>query len=100
MDRSFRQQTATPAPVNNPAVSPNERQQVTALARGLQILQCFTTTRKQLGSTEISRLTGLPQPTVWRLCQTLLQAGFLNVSPGSQRLQLGASVLALGFAAS
>jgi DNA-binding IclR family transcriptional regulator len=76
------------------------RHQVTALARGLAILQCFTTTRKQLGSAELARLTGLPQPTVWRLCQTLIQAGFLAAAPGSQRLQLGASVLALGFAAS
>jgi DNA-binding IclR family transcriptional regulator len=76
------------------------RQQVTALARGLAILQCFTTTRKQLGSAEIARLTGLPQPTVWRLCRTLVQGGFLAVAPGTQRLQLGASVLALGFAAS
>jgi DNA-binding IclR family transcriptional regulator len=76
------------------------RQQVTALARGLAILQCFTTTRRQLGSAEIARLTGLPQPTVWRLCRTLVQAGFLSVAPGTQRLQLGASVLALGFAAS
>ncbi len=75
------------------------RQQVTALARGLAILQCFTTTRKQLGSAEIARLTGLPQPTVWRLCQTLVQAGFLAAAPASQRLQLGASALALGFAA-
>src|SRR5207237_1641253 len=82
------------------ATNPDERHQVTALARGLAILQCFTTTRKQLGSAEIARLTALPQPTVWRLCRTLVQAGFLGVAPGTQRLQLGASVLALGFAAS
>jgi DNA-binding IclR family transcriptional regulator len=80
--------------------APDARHQVTALARGLAILQCFTTTRRQLGSAEIARLTGLPQPTVWRLCRTLVQAGFLAVAPGTQRLQLGASVLALGFAAS
>jgi DNA-binding IclR family transcriptional regulator len=80
--------------------SADERNQVTALARGMTILQCFTTTRRQLGSTELARLTALPQPTVWRLCQTLVQAGFLMAAPGSQRFQLGASVLALGFAAS
>ena len=86
--------------MNDAAAPPNERQQVTALARGLQILQCFTTTRRQLGSAEIARITGLPQATAWRLSQTLLRAGFLSASLGSQRLQLGASVLALGFAAS
>jgi DNA-binding IclR family transcriptional regulator len=82
------------------AANTDERNQVTALARGLAILQCFTTTRTQLGSTELARLTGLPQPTVWRLCQTLVQTGFLAAAPASQRFQLGASVLALGFAAS
>ena len=81
-------------------VPPEDRRQTTALARGLEILRCFTTTRTQLGSAEIARLTGLPQPTVWRLCQTLLQTGYLLPAPGNQRLQLGTTVLALGFAAS
>jgi DNA-binding IclR family transcriptional regulator len=92
--------SAASTSVKSMTASPDERRQVIALARGLQILQCFTTTRKQLGSAEIARITGLPQATAWRLCQTLLRAGFLNTSIGSQRLQLGASVLALGLAAS
>jgi DNA-binding IclR family transcriptional regulator len=100
MDKTLRQKTAASSPMNGAAASPNERQQVTALARGLQILQCFTTTRRQLGSAEIARITGLPQATAWRLCQTLLRAGFLSASLGSQRLQLGASALAMGLAAS
>jgi DNA-binding IclR family transcriptional regulator len=100
MGSHLRKKTAASSPVNDTAAPANERQQVTALARGLQILQCFTTTRKQLGSAEIARITGLPQATAWRLCQTLLRADFLSASIGSQRLQLGASVLALGFAAS
>jgi DNA-binding IclR family transcriptional regulator len=73
---------------------------VTALARGLAILQCFTPMRTQLGSAELARATGVPQPTVWRLCQTLVQAGFLGVAPGGQRFQLGTAAMALGFAAS
>ncbi|MGP1678310.1 MAG: IclR family transcriptional regulator [Burkholderiales bacterium] len=100
MDKTLRQITAASPAVRDATGSSNERKQVTALARGLQILQCFTTTRKQLGSAEIARITGLPQATAWRLCQTLLRAGFLSTSLGNQRLQLGASVLALGFAAS
>jgi DNA-binding IclR family transcriptional regulator len=100
MNKRLRQISAASSTLNDAAASPNDRKQVIALARGLQILQCFTTTRKQLGSAEIARITGLPQATAWRLCQTLLRAGFLSTSLGSQRLQLGASVLALGFAAS
>lgn len=100
MGSNLRKKTAAPSSVNNPAAASTERKQVIALARGLQILQCFTTTRKQLGSAEIARITGLPQATAWRLCQTLLRARFLSTSLGNQRLQLGASALALGFAAS
>jgi len=73
--------------------------QVIALARGLDILQCFSAAHPQLGSTEIARLTNLPQPTVWRLCQTLLQYGFLLSVPGSPRFQLGTAALTLGVTA-
>lgn len=75
-------------------------QGVIALARGLEILQCFTLSRAHLGSAEIARLTGLPQPTVWRLCQTLVQQGFLLPTTSGQRLQLGTAALTLGIAAS
>jgi len=74
-------------------------QGVIALARGLEILQCFTVTRAQLGSAEIARLTGLPQPTAWRLCRTLVQQGFLLPTANGQRLQLGTAALTLGIAA-
>ena len=56
---------------------------VTALLRGLDVLRCFTEQKKVLGSSEIARLTKLPQPTVWRLCQTLVKAGYLTVEPGA-----------------
>jgi DNA-binding IclR family transcriptional regulator len=74
-----------------------DRQFVTALARGLDILRCFSRTRPALGTAEIARLTGLPQPTVWRLCYTLLQEGFLTMGE-QNRLKLGIPVLSLGYA--
>lgn len=76
------------------------RQPVIALSRGLDILQCFSVARPQLGSAELARMTGLPQPTVWRLCQTLVQSGFLLPTASGQRLQLGTAALSLGIAAS
>lgn len=72
---------------------------VTSLLRGLEVLRCFNDSRRSLGSSEIARLTGLPQPTVWRLCETLKQAGYLTTEPGDTKFQLGLSVLTLGFAA-
>jgi DNA-binding IclR family transcriptional regulator len=72
---------------------------VTALLRGLDVLRCFTEQRQLLGSSEIARLTGLSQPTVWRLCKTLEQAGYLLAEPPDNRFRLGLPVLTLGFAA-
>jgi DNA-binding IclR family transcriptional regulator len=69
---------------------------VTALARGLEVLRCFTAERQELGSSEIARLTGLPQPTVWRLCKTLAQLGYLVPGSTPDRLRVGAGVLTLG----
>jgi len=72
---------------------------VTALARGLDVLRCFTVERQDLGTSEIARLTGLPQPTVWRLCKTLSQLGYLVPGRTPDRLRVGAGVLMLGHAA-
>lgn len=76
-----------------------DRQFVTALARGLEILRCFSAERRWLGTTEIAHLTGLAQPTVWRLCHTLQKTGFLSLVPGKDKLQLGVAAIALGGAA-
>jgi len=75
-----------------------DRQFVTALARGLDVLRCFTPERKVLGATEIAQMIGLPQPTVWRLCHTLSRTGYL-VPTQDGKLRIGAPVLSLGYAA-
>jgi DNA-binding IclR family transcriptional regulator len=72
---------------------------VTALARGLDILRCFTPEQMDLGTSEIARLVGLPQPTVWRLCRTLTELGYLVRGATPDRLRVGAGVLLLGHAA-
>jgi DNA-binding IclR family transcriptional regulator len=69
------------------------------LTRGLEILRCFSRSGVALGSSDIARLTGYSQPTVWRLCQTLLQQGYLVSVGDSGKFRPGLSVLALGFAA-
>jgi DNA-binding IclR family transcriptional regulator len=76
-----------------------DRQYVTALARGLEVLRCFTRATPSLGTAEIARITGLPQPTVWRLCHTLLQEGYLVQDDRSDKLRPGIPVLGLGYAA-
>ncbi|WP_201188587.1 IclR family transcriptional regulator [Pseudomonas fluorescens] len=76
-----------------------DRQYVTALARGLQILRCFSHDRPELTPQEIVRMTGLPQPTVWRLCHTLTKEGFIICAGENNRMALGLPALALGYAA-
>ncbi len=73
-----------------------DRQFVTALGRGLAVLRCFDATHPQLGTTEIAQMTKLPQPTVWRLCYTLQQLGYLVPAPDSDKLRIGMAVLGLG----
>lgn len=75
-----------------------DRQFVTALARGLQVLACFTVTTPELGVGEIARILGLPKPTVWRLCHTLQTLGYLVPASGTN-LRPGVRVLSLGYPA-
>lgn len=69
------------------------------LLRGLSVLRCFGSGRSALGSSDIARMTGLPQPTVWRICKTLESQGYLTLEQDGTRYRPGAAVLTLGYAA-
>ena len=73
-----------------------DRQFVAALARGLEILGCFSEARPSLTVTEIAHLLGIPQPSVWRLCHTLIKLGYLTSDAGD-RLRPALAVLRLGY---
>lgn len=75
----------------------NDRQFVSALARGLEILRCFGPGDRSLGNQEIARRTGLPKPTVSRLAHTLTQLGYLRHARSQEQYALGAAVLSLGY---
>jgi DNA-binding IclR family transcriptional regulator len=75
-----------------------DRQFVTALGRGLETLRCFTPERPELGASDIARLTGLPQPTIWRLCHTLETLGYLVPGKSPGKLRPGPAILTLGSA--
>ena len=74
-----------------------DRQFVTALARGLDILGCFRPQDRFLSNHEISRRTGLARPTVSRLTYTLTKTGHLMRDEASGAYRLAAQVLRLGF---
>lgn len=75
-----------------------DRDFVTALARGIQVLRCFTAERPELGTTQIAALVGLPQSTVWRLCHTLTKIGLLVPGREPDKVRAGPGVLTLGYA--
>ena len=74
-----------------------DRQFITALARGLQVLRCFRASERYLGNQEFAERTGLPKPTISRLTHTLTGLGYLDYSPTFGKYSLGASVLSLSY---
>ncbi|NOR50848.1 MAG: helix-turn-helix domain-containing protein [Desulfuromonadales bacterium] len=74
-----------------------DRQFVTALARGLEVLRCFRPRDRHLGNQDIAERTGLPKPTISRLTYTLTRMGYLYHDENLGKYQLGTGVLSLGF---
>lgn len=74
-----------------------DRQFATTLARGLEVLRCFTPLETMLGNKEISVRTGLPKPTVSRLTYTLTKLGYLRHNMRLGKYQLGSAVLSIGY---
>lgn len=74
-----------------------DRNFVTALARGLDVLRCFRPNETELTNNDIAVRTGLPKPTVSRLTHTLCKLDYLAVEPRTGAYRLGAGVIELGF---
>ena len=74
-----------------------DRNFVTALARGLDVLRSFRPHETLLSNTEIAVRTGLPKPTVSRLLHTLCKLDYLSFDETTGNYRLSAGVLSLGF---
>ncbi len=66
-----------------------------ALQRGFAVLHCFESASGPLANGDISRLTGIPKPTVTRLIATLVSIGYLRPSHEADHYQLSARVVRL-----
>ena len=75
-----------------------DRHFVTALARGLSVLSCFSSGEKMLGNLDIAKRSKLPKSTVSRLTYTLTKLGYLVFVEDTGKYRLGTSTLALGSA--
>ena len=89
--------TLSPAPPQFSYEHEGDRQFATTLARGLEVLRCFTPLEPLLGNKEISVRTGLPKPTVSRLTYTLTKLGYLRHNMRLGKYQLGSAVLSIGY---
>ncbi|MEU6262528.1 IclR family transcriptional regulator domain-containing protein [Saccharopolyspora shandongensis] len=69
---------------------------VTAVERGMAVLQAFTAARPELNFTEAGDLTGLSRATTRRLMLTLRDLGFLT-SEDARTFRLAPKVLQLGY---
>lgn len=78
-----------------PATAREARTTVSALDRGLALMQCFSDGQRLLGPTELARLTGIPRPSVTRLAATLVAHRWLRPEPGGDHYMLGAGVVSL-----
>ncbi len=77
---------------------PVSKHRIEALSKGLEILGLFNETRMSLKMKEISDLTGIPLPTVFRLLATLQIDGYVE-RRADKSYQPGVAVLTLGSAA-
>jgi len=75
----------------------DDRQFAATLARGLEVLHCFTPRDTQLGNAELAARTGMAKATVSRFTYTLVRLGFLRINRVSGKYQLGPAVLSLGY---
>ena len=74
----------------------DDRNFVTALARGLDLLRAFGPHDDYLGNAELARRAGIPRPTVSRLTFTLTSLGYLVYSASLEKYRLGQGAMVLG----
>ncbi|VTU45991.1 IclR family transcriptional regulator [Variovorax sp. PBL-E5] len=79
------------------AAEDKDRQFATSLARGLDVLRCFSARQPVLGNGEIAEITGLYKSTVSRLTYTLTQLGYLRKVADSAKYELGPAVVSLAY---
>lgn len=81
----------------DPDLDGKDRNFVTALARGLEILRCFRRDDLTLTNSDFSERTGLPKATISRLTHTLCELDYLVADARVGTYRLSAGVLRLGF---
>src|SRR5919199_3950452 len=72
------------------------RQSVKSLFKMLDVLECFSSTDRELSVVEMAARTGLPRTTVHRIVDSLRAVGFLEQEASRDRYRLGLKLFELG----
>ena len=83
--------------LDNTRHDPDDRHFATTLAKGMELLRCFTPVKPLLGNNELSQRTGMSRPTVSRFTYTLCKLGYLCIDPDTRKYALGPAVVSLGY---
>lgn len=67
---------------------------VRVLSKGLKVLRALNE-RYELSAMDLSKLTGIPRPTIYRLLNTLIADGYVTVTPSTRRYRATDRVLTL-----
>ena len=70
-----------------------DKQFATTLARGIELLRCFSANDTMLSNAELAERTELPRPTISRLTYTLVVLGYLKLTPKYGKYQLGSALI-------
>ncbi len=70
-----------------------DKQFATTLARGIELLRCFTAREPALTNAELAARSGLPRPTVSRLTYTLVALGYLRHDAQGGRYRPGSALI-------
>jgi len=74
----------------------SDRQFVTSLAKGLNLLMSFTKERPLWSLTEMARANGMNLPTARRYLHTFIKLGFMVKDDSAKTFQLTPKVMQLG----
>lgn len=79
-------------------MSPPEKEEgaIRSVQRAIDVLNCFSWEKKELGLLEIANLIDLPKSTTFRLVQTLTKNGFLRRDARTGRYLLGTKLYYFG----
>ena len=83
--------------LDNTRHDPDDRHFATTLAKGMELLRCFTPLKPLLGNNELAQRTGMSRPTVSRFTYTLCKLGYLCMDPETRKYALGPAVVSLGY---